>query len=238
MSGHSKWSTIKHKKAKLDSARGKVFTKLIREIMVAARHGGGDIEGNAKLRLYVDKAKAANMPQENITRAIKKATGEFEGVVYEEIKYEGYGPFGTAAIVECLSDNKNRTVADIRHIFTKFGGNLGESNSVAWMFEHKGVIHAKGTKSEDELIDILLDYDVDSISFHDGLFTITCAFQELEFVKQGLEAAGMNVEEAKIEWVAKNPVAVSDPDQEEKVYKFLEALEENDDVREVYSNIE
>jgi len=237
MSGHSKWSTIKHKKGKLDAKRGKVFTKLIKEIMVAARDGGGDPGTNAKLRTLIDKAKASNMPNENITRAIKKATGELEGVNYEEIRYEGYGPAGTAAIVETLTDNKKRTVADLRNLFSKNGGNLGESGSVAWMFEHKGLIHAAGSLSEDELFEKMMDYEIEDIAHHEGVFTITCAIKDLESIKTGVEKIGMQVEDAKIEWVAKDAISVDDSQQEEKVFKFLEALEDHDDVRSVYSNI-
>ena len=237
MSGHSKWSTIKHKKGKLDAKRGKIFTKLIKEIMVAARDGGGDPGSNAKLRMLIDKAKQANMPGENITRAIKKATGELEGVNYEEVRYEGYGPAGTAAIVEALTDNKKRTVADLRHLFSKNGGNLGESGSVAWMFEHKGIIHASGNLTEDELFEKLMDYEVEDIVLHDEVFTITCAIKDLESVKSGVEKTGMKVEDAKIEWVAKDAISVNDSKQEEQVIRFLEALEDHDDVRSVYSNI-
>lgn len=237
MSGHSKWATIKHKKAKEDNKRGKVFTKLIREIMVAARQGGGDPAGNPRLRVLIDKAKAENMPQDNITRAIKKATGELEGMHFEEVIYEGYGPEGTAAIIEALTDNKNRTVADLRHIFSKYGGNMGETGSVAWMFEHKGVIRAIGSLSEDDVIEKLLDYEVDDVSLEESVFTITCNIKDLYSIKTVVEKIGMRVEDAKVEWVAKNTITLSARDQEEKVIKFLEALEDYDDVRDVYSNI-
>jgi len=238
MSGHSKWSTIKHKKAKEDAKRGKVFTKLIKELTVAAREGGGDPGSNARLRMVIDKAKAANMPQDNIVRAIKKGTGELEGVHYEAATYEGYGPHGIAIIVETLSDNKKRTVADVRHIFSKLGGNLGEHGSVAWMFEHKGVIHvaAKGL-SEDDLIEKLLDYDVDDVVVIDDVASIICAVQDLENVKKGVEAVGLKVEAADLEWVPKNKMALDNKSKEEKVYKFLEALEEIDDVQNVYANL-
>ena len=237
MSGHSKWSTIKHKKAKEDSKRGKVFTKLIKEISVAAREGGGDIEGNPKLRTLVDKAKAVNMPHDNITRAIKKATGELGGVAYEAIMYEGYGPLGTAVMVETLTDNKKRTVADLRHAFVKNGGNLAEGGAVAWMFEHKGVVRATGSLSEDQLMEKLLDYDVNDISLHDGIFTVTCSLHDLEHVKHVMTVAGMHLEDAKVEWVAKSPMSLSEEEQEEKVFKFLEDLQDLDDVRDVYSNL-
>lgn len=237
MSGHSKWSTIKHKKAKEDSKRGKVFTKLIREITVAAREGGGDPAGNAKLRLIIEKSKAVNMPQDNIVRAIKKGTGELGGENYEAITYEGYGPFGTAVVVETLSDNRNRTASDLRHVFSKMGGNLGETGSVAWMFEHKGVIRAAGPLSEDALVEKLLDYNIDDVMFHDGIFSVTCRLQDLDIIKKAVEGLGMKVESAQFEWVAKSPVMIEDKDQEEKVFKFLEALDDLDDVQNVYANV-
>lgn len=238
MSGHSKWSTIKHKKAKEDAKRGKVFTKLIKELTVVARDGGGDPGANARLRMIIDKAKAANMPQDNITRAIKKGTGELAGVQYEAATYEGYGPGGIAVIVETLSDNKKRTVADVRHVFTKLGGNLGENGSVAWMFEHKGVIRvaAQGL-SEDDLIEKLLDYDVDDVVVIDDVASIVCAVHDLENVKKGVESVGLKVEDADLEWVPKDKMALDDKSKEEKVYKFLEALEEIDDVQNVYANL-
>ena len=237
MAGHSKWANIKHKKAKEDAKRGKIFTKLIKEIMVAVKEGGADPAGNSRLRLALEKAKAANMPQDNVTRAIKKASGELEGVNFEAITYEGYGPFGSAVIVEALTDNKKRTVSDVRHIFTKYGGNLAENGAVSWMFEHKGIIRCSGNMSEDELIELLLDYEVDDISYQDGIFTIQCRIQDLEFIKQVLETADMKVEDARLEWIAKNPVTVSDAEQEAKVFKFLEALEDLDDVQDVYTNV-
>lgn len=237
MSGHSKWSTIKHKKAKEDSKRGKIFTKLIREITVCAREGGGDPSGNARLRLIIEKSKAVNMPQDNITRAIKKGTGELEGANYEAFTYEGYGPFGTAVVIETLSDNKNRTVSDLRHVFTKMGGNLAESGAVAWMFELKGVINAQGTMSEDDLIEKLLDYNVDDISIEEDAITVTCKKQDLEIIKKAVENLGLKVESAQIEWVPKNSVPLTDKEQEEKVIRLLESLDDLDDVQNVYANI-
>lgn len=236
MAGHSKWANIKHKKAKEDAKRGKVFTKLLKEITVVAREGGGDPEANPRLRSLVDKAKAANMPQENLTRAIKKATGELGGVNYEKITYEGHGPHGTAVIVEALTDNKNRTVADVRHIFTKFGGNLGAQGSVAWMFDHKGVVITSGHKSEDELYDILLNYNIDDISFDDGHYTITSEISDIEFIKQALEAADMKIESAEIQWVPKTPMEL-DEESMEKVVNFLEMLQDLDDVQDVFANL-
>jgi len=227
MSGHSKWSTIKHKKAKEDAKRGKVFTKLIKELTVAARDGGGDPSGNARLRIIIEKARAANMPQDNIVRAIKRGTGELEGVSYEEALYEGYGPHGTAVIVETLSDNKKRTVAAVRHLFSKVGGNLGESGSVAWMFEHKGVVRLPaGDMDEDTFLEKLIDYDVEDVVVIDDVASVVCAIEDLELVKKGAVEQGFSVEAAEVEWVPKNKVTFDSKEQEEKVYKFLDALEE------------
>ncbi|MBU1008274.1 YebC/PmpR family DNA-binding transcriptional regulator [Candidatus Dependentiae bacterium] len=238
MSGHSKWATIKHKKAKEDAKRGKVFTKLIKEITVAARDGGGDPTANARLRMVVEKAKTANMPQENIVRAIKKGTGELEGVSYEAATYEGYGPHGVAVIVETLSDNKKRTVSEVRHLFSKMGGNLGEAGSVAWMFEHKGVVRLPAANiSEDELLEKLLDYDVEDVVIIDNVASIVCDMKDLELIKKGAEQEGLSVEDADIEWVPKNKISLESQDQESKVYKFLDAIEELDDVQNVYANL-
>ena len=238
MSGHSKWSTIKHKKAKEDAKRGKVFTKLVREITVAAREGGGEPAGNPRLRLILDKAKEVNMPLDNISRAIKKGTGALgDGAAYEAFTYEGYGPHGVAVMLETLSDNKNRTVSDLRHQFTKFGGRLAETGSVAWMFEHKGVIKASGKTTEDELLEKLLDYDVDDVQLDDGVFSITCKMQDLDTIKKVVEQIGLKVEAAQLEWVAKNQVSLGDKTQEESVFKLLEALDDLDDVQNVYANL-
>lgn len=238
MSGHSKWSTIKHKKGKEDAKRGKIFTKLVREITVAAREGGGDAAGNPRLRLILDKAKEMNMPLENVTRAIKKGTGELgDGAAYEAFTYEGYGPHGVAVMLETLSDNKNRTVSDLRHQFTKHAGRLAETGSVAWMFEHKGVIKASGNFSEDALIEKLLDYDIDDVRLEDGVFTITCKMQDLDTVRKGTEQAGLKIESAELEWVAKNTVGLQDEEHEASVLKLLEALDDLDDVQNVYANL-
>ena len=238
MAGHSKWSQIKHKKAKLDAKRGKAFTKLIKEITIAARMGGGDPDGNARLRLLMDKAKEINMPQQNVTRAIKKGTGELPGAQYEPMTYEGYGPHGIAVLVETLTDNKNRTVADLRHLFSKKGGNLSESGSVAWMFEKLGVLYVSGNTTEDQLLEALIDYDVRNITKDDNLFTITCDPKELDKVKQALEALELKVEGANIEWL---PFEANKTElegaQAEKAYEFLEALDDHDDVQNVYTNL-
>jgi YebC/PmpR family DNA-binding regulatory protein len=237
MSGHSKWSTIKHKKAKEDAKRGQAFTKLIKEITVAARHGGGDPNGNPRLRTLLEKAKEINMPIDNSTRAIKKGTGELPGVNYEEFMYEGYGPHGIAVIVETLSDNKNRTVASLRHLFSKMGGNLGESGSVNWMFEKLGVIRATGSgKSEEQLMETLLDYDVKDIRQEDDIFSVMCDPREIDQVKQAVQKSGFKVEEAEIEWVAKNSTEL-DAAAEEKALDFLSALQDDEDVQHVYTNL-
>ena len=238
MSGHSKWATIKHKKAKEDGKRGKIFTKLVREITVAAREGGGDPASNARLRLILEKAKDVNMPLENITRAIKKGTGEIEGgAAYEPFTYEGYGPCGTAVMVETLSDNKNRTVSDLRHQFSKAGGNLGESGSVAWMFEKKGVIHAAGSMTEDDILEKFMDVNLDDANVADGAITLTCKANELDAVKKAALAAGLTIENAQLAWVAKTSVSLTDSEQEDSVFKFLDALDDLDDVQNVFANV-
>jgi YebC/PmpR family DNA-binding regulatory protein len=236
MSGHSKWSTIKRKKAALDAKRGKLFTKLIKEITIAARQGGGDPSGNPRLRLAVDNAKAANMPMDNIERAIKKATGELEGVVYTELTYEGYGPGGVAILVEAATDNKNRTVAEVRHLFNKHGGSLGETGSVAWMFDKKGIITlpAQG-KTEDDIMEIVLDAGADDISEEEGYFEVTTEVENFEAVRRALVDAGLELENASLQWIAKNTVDVAG-ETAEKVMKLIDALEDNDDVQNVYSN--
>ena len=238
MSGHSKWSTIKHKKAKEDAKRGKVFTKLIREITVAARDGGGDLGANARLRDIVDKAKAANMPQDNVVRAIKKGTGELEGVNYEAAVYEGYGPHGIAVIVETLSDNKKRTVSDLRHLFMKMGGSLAENGAVSWMFEHKGVVRISANGlSEDDLLEKMIDYNIEDVSVIDNVASISCDIADLESVKKGAQDLGLKVEDSTLEWIAKDSVPVESQEKEEKVYKFLESIEDLDDVQNIYANV-
>ncbi|HJZ24134.1 MAG TPA: YebC/PmpR family DNA-binding transcriptional regulator [Candidatus Babeliales bacterium] len=237
MSGHSHWATIKHKKAKEDAKRGKVFTKIIKEITIAAKQGGGDPAGNPRLRDLVDKAKDVNMPQENITRAIKKGTGELPGVIYESQKYEGYGPGGIAIIVETLTDNKNRTVANVRHIFSAKGGNLGEIGSVNWMFEKKGVIQAaNGSHTEDELLEHLIDYNASDISVGPDFIQVTCDDKDLGVIKAKLQKLGLKIEQAEIEWVAKTSMSL-DSEVQTKAIEFLSALEEIDDVQNVYTNL-
>jgi len=236
MSGHSKWATIKRKKAAIDAKRGKIFTKLIKEITIAARHGGGDPSGNPRLRLAVDNAKAQNMPQDNIDRAIKKATGELEGVTYHELTYEGYGPAGIAVLVEVATDNKNRTVAEVRHLFSKNGGSLGEGGSVSWMFDRKGVITLpKQNKTEDDIMDIIIEAGADDLQTEEEFFEISTAIESFEAVRKAVADKGLEIENASLQWVAKNLIEVKGEDAE-KAMKLIESLEDIDDVQNVYSN--
>jgi YebC/PmpR family DNA-binding regulatory protein len=235
MSGHSKWATIKRKKAVLDSKRGKIFTKLIKEITIAARDGG-DPNGNPRLRLAVDNAKAQNMPLDNIERAIKKATGELEGVTYHELTYEGYGPAGVAVLVEVATDNKNRTVAEVRHLFSKNGGGMGETGSVAWMFDRKGVITIPAEdKKEDDVMEIILEAGADDLSTEEDYFEVTTTIESFEAVRRTLVDKKFTVENASLQWIAKNLIEVKGEDAE-KVMKMIEALEDLDDVQNVFSN--
>lgn len=237
MAGHSKWANIKHKKAKEDAARCKAFTKLIKEITVCAKESGGDPAGNPRLRTLLDKAKHINMPQDNIKRAIQKGTGELPGSHYEAIRYEGYGPAGIAVIVDVLTDNKNRAIAEVRHAFSRKGGNIAENGAVSWMFEKKGVVKAIGSKlTEDELLETLIDYDIDGIEKQEDLCIITCAVTALEEVKKAVLQIGLTVDTAEIEWVAKNKTTIEET-EEEKVFEFLSALEDLDDVQNLYSNL-
>ena len=236
MSGHSKWATTKRKKAVIDAKRGKMFTKLIKEITIAAREGGGDPAGNPRLRLAIDNAKSANMPQDNIERAIKKATGELEGVTFHEFTYEGYATGGVALLVEVATDNKNRTVAEVRHLFSKGGGTLAETGSVAWMFNRKGVITLpKQEKTEDEILEIILEAGADDLQTEEDFYEIQTSIESFETVRKALVEKNINIENASLQWIAQNFVAVLGEDAE-KVIKLIEALEESDDVQNVYSN--
>jgi YebC/PmpR family DNA-binding regulatory protein len=236
MSGHSKWATIRRKKGALDAKRGKIFTRLIREITIAARQGGGDPDGNARLRLAIDNAKAANMPSDNIERSIKKATGELEGSQLVELTYEGYGPGGVAILVEVATDNKNRTVAEIRHVFSKGLGNMGETGSVAWMFERKGLITVKREgKSEDDMMEIILDAGADDLSTEEEFFEVTTSLESFEHVRKAIAEKKMAVENASLQWIAKNLTPVKGEDAE-KLVKLIESIEECDDVQNVFSN--
>jgi YebC/PmpR family DNA-binding regulatory protein len=236
VAGHNKWSKIKRKKGVNDAKRGALFTKLIREITVAARDGGGDPEYNARLRLAVDTSKAASMPAENIARAIKKGTGELEGVNYEEITYEGYGPGGVALFLECLTDNTNRTVAAVRHALIKFDGSLGTDGSVAWQFDRKGLIVIDaGRYSEDSVFEAALESGAEDVVADDDEFVVTAEVGDFAAVQEGLKAAGIEATSAELTRIAKNEVAVTGRDAE-KLVKLLDMLDEIDDVQKVHSN--
>ena len=238
MSGHSKWSSIKHKKGAKDAKRGKLFTKLIKEITVAARMGGGDINANPRLRTAVNTAKASSMPADNIDRAIKKGTGELEGVTYEETQYEGYGPAGVAIMVSALTDNRNRTVAEIRNVFGKHGGNLGTDGCVAWMFSKKGVITVdKSAGIEERLFDVALEAGADDIADAGETFEVTTTPDTLEQVKEALDAASIAVGSAEIAMVPQNTVTLRGREAEQTL-KLLEALEDHDDVQKVAANVD
>ena len=238
MSGHNKWSTIKHKKEKTDAQRGKIFTKIGREIAIAVREGGPDPSTNGKLRDVVAKAKAANMPNDNINRSIKKAAGEGEGANYKEITYEGYAPGGVAVIVEVVTDNLNRTASEVRHIFDKNGGSMGATGCVAWMFERKGVIELDNSKGldEDELMMLALDAGAADVEVGDGMAILYTDPNDFSQVRENLEKAGCTVLEAERAMVPNNTVEVSDPETVEKVRKLLDWLEDYDDTQNVYHN--
>ena len=236
MSGHSKWSSIKHKKGALDAKRGKIFTKIIRELTVAARSGGGDPNTNPSLRTVVAKARTNNMPQENIERAIKKGTGELEGVNYEEITYEGYGAQGTAILVECLTDNKNRTAADIRSIFNKGNGSMAGAGSVAWIFEKKGLIQIGADQmEEDKMMEIALNSGAEDFENDDGTYAIKTSMQDFESVKTALVEAGLKPDSAELTMVPKITVEVEEGNAK-SVLRLIETLEDHDDVQHAYSN--
>lgn len=239
MAGHSKWANIKHRKGAADAKRGKIFTRLIKEITVAARMGGGDIEGNPRLRAAVNTAKQVNMPKDNIARAIKKGTGELEGEIYDEILYEGYGPGGVAVLVECMTDNRNRTVADIRHYFAKSNGNLGESGCVAWMFDKKGVIEVeKGGVGEEELMDLALEAGAEDVVEEESGFQVLTAPEDFDAVREALEQAGVTMASAEVSMVPKNTIEVTEEDVAKSLMKLLDNLEEHDDVQNVHANFD
>jgi YebC/PmpR family DNA-binding regulatory protein len=239
MSGHSKWSTIKHKKAAQDAKRGKAFSKIIKEVTVAARIGGGDLAANPRLRTAIAAAKAENMPKDNIERAIKKGTGELEGANYEEVTYEGYGPGGVAILVETISDNRQRTVADVRHLFAKRGGNLGEPGSVAWIFEKKGFILVEKDKADEEtLMAIALEANAEDIQEQESEWEIYTAPESFEDVKSALEANSIPVLTAEITRLPSNTVNIEDEKRASQLLILMEALEENSDVQNVYANFD
>jgi YebC/PmpR family DNA-binding regulatory protein len=237
MAGHSKWANIQHRKNAQDAKRGKIFTKIIREISVAARAGGGDPAGNPRLRTAIDKALDANMAKDVIERAIKKATGELEGVSYEEVRYEGYAPGGVAVIVDCLTDNKVRTVADVRHAFNKFGGNLGTDGSVAFMFRKLGVLSFAPGADEDRITEVAIEAGADDVVAYpeDGSIDVLTAPEHFAAVRDAMKAAGLEPAQAEVTWRADNDVAV-DGETGQQVVRLLDWLEDLDDVQAVYSN--
>ena len=240
MSGHSKWSQIKHKKAHSDAKRGKTFTKIVKEVSIAARLGGGDPDGNPRLRTAIEKAKEVNMPHDNIKKAIMKGTGELPGVAYEEFVYEGYGPAGVAIMIEVMTDNKNRTLPEIRHILAKSGGSLGETGCVSWMFDKKGYLLVDKTKaSEDALMSVALDAGAEDMRNDpdEDNYEIITAPEDLPVVKGAVEKAGIPIESAEVTMLPKNYV-VLDEKAAEQTIRLMDALEENEDVQNVYSNFD
>lgn len=236
MSGHSKWSSIKHKKGAADAKRGKIFTKLIKEITVAARMGGGDPDGNPRLRSAIAVAKAENMPKENIERGIKKGTGELEGVSYEEANYEGYGPGGVAVLIDCLTDNKNRTVADIKHLFERHGGNLGEPGCVAWMFEQKGLmVFEKDKVDEEVLFDLALEAGAEDVREEETEFEVITEPSDFESVKQAIDDAGLSYTLAEVTKIPQNTVKVEGK-KAQQTLNLMQSIEDHDDVSHVYAN--
>ncbi len=238
MSGHSKWATTKHKKAAIDAKRGKIFTKIGKEIIVAAKLGGGDPNGNPRLRTAIAKAKSVSMPNDNIKRAIQRGTGELAGVSYEEVTYEGYGPSGVAVIVEVMTDNKNRTVSEIRNIFSKAGGNLGENGCVSWMFHKKGYLVVSRAKiDEDKLMTIALDAGAEDMQTEDENFAITTPSNDFEKVKKAFESAGLPFTLAEVSMIPQNTVHLEGK-KAEQMLNLMEALEDNDDISHVYANFD
>lgn len=240
MSGHSKWANIKHKKAKSDVKKGKTFTKLVKEVIVAAKMGGGDPSGNPRLRMAIDKAKASNVPSDNIDRAVKKGAGELEGMIFEEHIYEGYGPGGVAVLVSVTTDNKNRTASDVRHIFTKLGGRLGESGSVAWMFENKGMFtFDMASISEDKLMEIAIDAGAEDVitNNEDKVFEVYTASADFHKLKEIFDAKQLKYILSEISMIPKNTISVTGKEASQ-VLRLLEELEEHDDTQAVYANFD
>ncbi len=241
MSGHSKWANIKHKKAKMDAHKGKIFTKLGREIIVAARQGGGDPNGNFRLKIAVQAAKAANMPNDNIQRAIQKGVGGSEGANFEELTYEGYGPGGVAVMINIVTDNRNRTAGEIRHLFSKNGGNMGETGCVSWMFARKGQItldRSKVSLGEDELMLVSLEAGAEDLNIEDETIEVFTSPEDLEPVRQNLIEQGFEIESAAVTLLPENTVEVTDKEQAAKILKLMDALEDHDDVQNVYANFD
>ena len=239
MSGHSKWANIKHRKGAADAKRGKIFTKLIKEITVAARMGGGDPAANPRLRSAIATAKSVNMPKDNVERGIKKGTGELEGVDYEEILYEGYGPGGVAVLVECMTDNRNRTVAEIRSFFSKAGGNMGESGCVAWMFDKKGsILIGKENVEEEKLMDLAIEAGAEDVVDDGDVFQVLTASEDFDAVREALEGGGVEFIEAGVSMIPKNEIEVADPKTAGSLMRLLENLEDYEDVQNVHANFD
>jgi len=239
MSGHSKWSSIKHKKGAADAKRGQLFTKLIKEITAAAKSGGGDPEANPRLRLAIARAKEGNMPKDNIERAIKRGTGELPGVIYEEVLYEGYAPGGVAVLVEALTDNKNRTTAEVRNIFSRNGGNLAGAGSVAWIFQKKGYILVEKSRVEEEkLMEIVLGAGAEDLHAEESAYEITTLPKDLEAVKQALQQAGISSQSAELTMLPTSTVPVNDEATAKKILAFMDALEEHEDISHAYANFD
>ncbi len=238
MSGHSKWATTKHRKGAKDSARAKVFAKLIRQVEVAAREGGGDLASNAGLRTMYQKAREASVPIDTIDRAVKRGTGEIEGVRYEPVTYEGYAPGGVAVIVETLTDNRNRTSAEIKHLFSRCGGSIAEPGSVSWQFDRKGVVEVKGPVDEDLLLEKVLDAGAENFTENGEDFTVTTEPHDLAAVREALEASGLTVLSAELTLVPQNVIAIEDDSEAKKVLRLVDAMDEHDDVQNVYANFD
>ncbi|HLI43715.1 MAG TPA: YebC/PmpR family DNA-binding transcriptional regulator [Acidimicrobiales bacterium] len=238
MSGHSKWATTKHRKGAVDKARGKLFAKLIRQVEVAAREGGGDVNANATLRTMFQKARDASIPLDTIERAIKRGTGELEGVRYEAVSYEGYAPGGVALIVECLTDNRNRTGAEVRSTFSRNGGSMAEPGAVSWQFERKGVVMLPKTVAEDDLMAVALDAGADDLSDEGDEWMLTAPPGELARLRQALDEASIAIEAAEVELLPSSRVAVEDEATARRVLKLIELLEDHDDVQNVWSNFD
>ena len=239
MSGHSKWHNIRLRKGKQDAQRGKLFTKLAREIIVAAREGGGSPDSNLRLRIAMQKAREASMPQENIKRAIQRGTGEVEGASYEEVTYEGYGPAGVAIMVSCLTDNRNRTVAELRNIFSKSGGNLGESGCVAWMFEPKGLVQIPvAAADEDSVMMATMDAGAEDIRVEDDTIEVLCQPEDLPKVRDAITEAGIEYSSAEVTMLPKSTVRIEDSKEASQILRLIDALDDNDDVQQAYANFD
>lgn len=239
MSGHSKWSTIRHKKGAADAKRGKIFTKLIKEIMISARMGGGDPSGNPRLRAAITAARAENMPKDNIERAIKKGAGELEGASYEEVNYEGYGPGGVAILVDVMTDNRNRAASEVRHIFSRNGGSLGEAGCVAWMFSKKGsIVFSKENVSEEQIMEVALEVGAEDVLDQEDQIEVTTSIEDFITVKSAFEDRGIPYELAEITMVPQTTVPIEDEKVAQQLLRLMDALEDSDDVQHAYANFD